>query len=100
MVQKKQTRQRKAPARTIRTKTTPGDGPYLLKLVLYTIIGTQWLWLQPSHGQSIPLPVGLLIGLLFAMHEHFQLDRKIEYAVLLAAMLVGFIAHVGLAVSI
>lgn len=75
------------------------DGPYLLKLVLYTVVGTQWLWFQTSSG-SVPVPLGLLVGLLFAMHEHFQLDRKVEYAVLLAAMLAGFVAKVGLYINI
>lgn len=75
------------------------DGPYLLKLVMYTIVGTQWLWFE-TQNSSVPVPIGLLIGLIFAMHEHFQVDRKIEYAVLLAAMLAGFIAKVGVFVNI
>lgn len=79
--------------------TQPNDGAYLLKLVLYTIIGTQWLWFQ-SQDSSIPVPIGLLVGLIFAMHEHFRVDRKIEFAVLLAAMLAGFVAKVGLIVNI
>jgi len=88
--------------RSIKKKSVPTantDGPYLLKLVLYTIVGTQWLWFETSTG-SAPVPIGLLIGLVFAMHEHFQVDRKIEYAVLLAAMLAGFVAKVGVFVSI
>lgn len=79
--------------------TNSADGPYLLKLVLYTIIGTQWLWFETGGG-SIPVPVGLLLGLVFAMQEHFQVDRKIEYAVLLAAMLAGFIAKVGVFIAV
>jgi hypothetical protein len=100
MANTKQVRKRKTPARRPQAAAASGDAPYILKLVLYTIIGTQWLWLESAHSQSVPLPVGLLIGLIFAMHEHFQVDRKIEYAVLLVAMLAGFIAHVGLYVSI
>ena len=75
------------------------DGVYLLKLALYVILGS--LWVKISHGgdMNIPLPVGLIIGLLFASHEHFQLDRKIEYAVLLVAMLVGYFAPYGLYIS-
>lgn len=80
-------------------KSQPNDGAYLLKLVLYTIVGTQWLWFQ-TQTSSIPVPVGLLIGLVFAMHEHFRVDRKIEFAVLLAAMLAGFVAKVGLVINI
>ena len=90
------------PKRTTSKKTKPtttADGPYLLKLVLYTIVGTQWLWFETTSG-TVPVPIGLLLGLIFAMHEHFQVDRKIEYAVLLAAMLAGFIAKVGVFITI
>ncbi len=94
MATKKKTVKRK-PAKV----TQPNDGVYLLKLVLYTIIGTQWLWFE-TDTSSVPIPIGLFLGLLFAMHEHFRVDRKIEFAVLLAAMLAGFIAKVGLFIAI
>ncbi|HVW23436.1 MAG TPA: hypothetical protein VHB51_03070 [Candidatus Saccharimonadales bacterium] len=71
------------------------DSVYLLKLVLYLIVGSQWLWLT-RNGHQIPLPLGLFIGVGFAFHEHFQIDRKIEYAVLLVAMLVGYWTQAGL----
>lgn len=75
------------------------DGVFLLKLVLYLILGS--LWLKVSNGDSIDLgiPVGLMAGILFASHEHFQIDRKIEYAVLLIAMFIGYFAPYGLYVN-
>ena len=75
------------------------DGVYLLKLALYVILGS--LWVKITHGNSlnIPIPVGLIVGLLFASHEHFRIDRKIEYAVLLIAMLVGYFAPYGLYIN-
>jgi len=76
------------------------DSAYLLKLVLYVIIGAQWMFIKTKPGSQVPLPVGVLIGAMFASHEHFQIDRKIEYAVLLVAMLVGFFAHIGLFYSL
>jgi hypothetical protein len=48
---------------------------------------------------SIPLPVGFALGLVFSSHEHFQIDRKIEYAALVVAMLVGYFAPYGLYIS-
>jgi hypothetical protein len=59
------------------------------------------MWVKMSHGSSvsIALPVGLAVGLLFASHEHFRIDRKIEYAVLLVAMLVGYFVPYGLYVN-
>ena len=85
---------------TKQTKSTETDSSYLLKLVLYIIVGSQWLFLQTRSGGRIPLPVGLIIGLLFAMHDHFRIDRKVEYAVLLVAMLFGYLANVGLFVGL
>ena len=73
------------------------DGVYVLKIVLYLIIGAQWIRLTDAElATQIPLPVGLLIGGLFAMHDHFRIDRKIEYAILLIASLVGFWSQTGL----
>ena len=57
------------------------DSVYLLKLALYLIIGAQWIRFQNGAGTTqIPIPVGLLIGILFALHDHFKIDRKIEFA--------------------
>lgn len=71
------------------TKTTKkpreADSIYFLKILLYFILGTIWV---KRSGQAI-LPVGLLIGLLFAGHDHFRIDRKIEYALLLLAAVLG-----------
>jgi energy-converting hydrogenase Eha subunit F len=77
------------------------DGVYFLKIVLYVIIGAQWVHLTNHAGDSIvPLPVGLIIGVLFASHEHFQMDRKIEYALLVVAALIGFWSQAGIYVTI
>lgn len=73
------------------------DSVFLLKLVLYLIIGAQWVWFVSDTSMTqIPIPVGLIIGFGFALHDHFKLDRKIEYAVLLISMLVGFWAQAGI----
>jgi hypothetical protein len=72
------------------------DSVYFLKLVLYIIIGSLWIKVTKSESYQIPLPVGLLIGVLFASHEHFQIDRKVEFALLLMAALIGFWAPIGI----
>ena len=75
------------------------DGVFLLKIALYLILGS--LWVKISHGARVnmPIPAGLIAGVAFAFHDHFQIDRKIEYAVLLVAMLIGFFAPFGLYIS-
>lgn len=72
------------------------DYLYILKLLLYLIVGSQWLKIQTKSGPQISIPYGALVGLLFAMHDHFRIDRKIEYALLLVAMFIGFWVPIGL----
>jgi hypothetical protein len=95
-----QTKTKKASARTrAATSTQELDGNYLLKLVLFMIVGSFWLKLTIGSTAHIPFPIGLLIGLLFIRRERIQIDRKIECAVILVAMLVGYFAPFGLYVS-
>ncbi len=82
-------------------KTAELDSVYFLKLVMYLIVGAQWLQINGANGKfSFSLPIGLLFGMAFALHDHFQIDRKIEFAVLLIAALIGFYAAVGISVII
>ncbi len=70
------------------------DSVYVLKLVMYLILGSQWVRITKGDFQ-VPLPYGFMVGLLFARHDHFQIDRKIEYALLLIAMFIGFWLPIG-----
>lgn len=74
------------------------EGVFALKIVLYLILGSMWLKISNGHT-VVPLPIGLIIGMLFASHEHFRLDRKIGYAILLVAAFVGFMAPFGLYIA-
>ena len=65
------------------------DSVYFLKLVLYFIVGTFWIHIG-TLSTIVPLPIGGVLGLWFASHEHFQIDRKIEYAVLLVAVVISY----------
>jgi len=82
-----------------RSNSSELDSVYVLKLVMYMIIGTLWLRIGRADGTSTPIPVGFVFGLLFAVHDHFKIDRKVEYAVLLIAMLVGFWSQIGLLIT-
>ena len=72
------------------------DDAYILKIVMYLIIGSQWLRITKGSDWQIPIPYGAFIALFFARHEHFKLDRKIEYAVIIVAMFIGFWIPAGL----
>lgn len=86
-------------AKTSKKRAEPEkDSIYFLKLVLFFILGCLWVRLGGDAG--IPIPVGLVFGVLLASHEHFQIDRKIEYAVLLVATILSFIAPVGFVLHI
>ena len=77
------------------------DSVYALKLVLYLVVGSLWLRITNMPGTlQVPVPVGLLVGLAFAMHDHFRIDRKIEFAVLLVAMLIGYWTQAGLYLTV
>jgi hypothetical protein len=90
----------KSSAAKTRRRPAELDSVYVLKLVLYLVVGTLWLRVANGSGTSqVPIPVGFILGLLFAMHDHFRIDRKIEYAVLLVAMLVGFWTQVGVYIT-
>lgn len=73
------------------------DGAFVLKLVAYLIAGSLWLRINKDSSQ-VSLPLGFMVALLFTRHEKFQIDRKIEYAVLLMALFLGFWLIPGIAV--
>jgi hypothetical protein len=80
-----------------KSKPQESDNVFFLKLVFYFVIGTQWLRLvDPEMTTQVPIPFGLLLGLVFASHDHFNIDRKIEYAVLLVASFIGYWIHGGI----
>lgn len=73
------------------------DGVFIMKVAVLVILGSLWLKVtKDSHGLHIPIPVGLIVGLLVTQHELFRVDRKIEYAVLVCAALFGYVAPYGL----
>lgn len=82
------------------TQPTETDSAYFLKLVLYVVLGSVWLkFATPLVIGDIVLnglPIGLILGLIFARHDHFQVDRKIEYAVLLIVTVISYFAPSGI----
>ncbi|MEX0748666.1 MAG: hypothetical protein WD467_03895 [Candidatus Saccharimonadales bacterium] len=76
-----------------RVQPSEADSVYFLKLLLFFILGAIWLYLPFT---SVPLPIGFVLGVLFARHDHFQVDRKIEYAILLVAAILSLVAPIGI----
>ncbi len=76
------------------------DSSYFLKIVVFLVLGSFWVRVEHLPDWSWPIPVGLIIGLVFATHEHFQIDRKIEYVILLLAAFVSFWLPIGLSIMV
>jgi hypothetical protein len=76
------------------------DSTYFLKLVMYLIVSSLWIRVQQSGGGEIPIPAGAIIALIFATHDHFQIDRKIEFALILVSMFIAFWLPIGLYISL
>lgn len=84
-----------AKAKTKRVKQEL-DSVFFLKIVMYLVLGSAWVRLvDQDMTTQYPLPVGLLLGLVFISHDHFRIDRKIELSVLLVSALVGFWVNTG-----
>jgi hypothetical protein len=82
--------------KTIKKPQQELDSVFFLKIVVYMVLGSLWIRLvNPDLTAQIPIPIGLGIGLLIASHEHFQIDRKIEFSVLLVSALIGFWVQTG-----
>ncbi len=92
MVKKKQSRKNNS--------TYEPDSLFFLKLVVLLIVGSQWIFINSSDSWQLPIPIGFILGLVLVTHEHFQIDRKIEYALLLIASFIAFWLPVGLVIQL
>jgi hypothetical protein len=77
-------------------KNPEPDSVYVLKLIMFFMLGAFWFRLVREDQSVLSLPLGLIAGLVLASHDHFAIDRKIEYAVLLiATALSAYVPIVG-----
>lgn len=74
------------------------DSVYFLKIVLFFLLGCLWINFGGENG--IAIPFGLAIGFIFASHDHFNTDRKIEIAVLLFATILSYFLPIGFVLQI
>lgn len=79
------------------------DGQYILKLIVYVLLGSIWLRFNaPIEVGSIilrALPIGLIVGV-FAVRklEKYQSDRKIWYAILIIVCIIGLFSPTGIVI--
>jgi hypothetical protein len=65
------------------------DNAYFLKILIYFVLGMIWV----KVNGLVVLPIGLIFGIIIAQHDHFSIDRKIEYAVLIVSAILGLIGY-------
>lgn len=91
---------------TRRKKTTASprqsDGVFLLKIMLFVLLGSMWLKFGTplTLGEFVlnGIPIGLVAGLIFAHHDHFQVDRKIEYVLLIGVTILTYFYPAGIVI--
>lgn len=78
------------------------DSAFLLKIVMYVILASVWIKFQePIDLGFIGLsgvPIGLFIGLIVARQDRFQIDRKIEYVVLIVMTIITYFIPAGIVI--
>ncbi len=78
------------------------NGFYFLKVMLFIVLGSFWIrFASPIELGSLSFsafPVGLIIGLLLATHDKLQIDRKIEYVILIVFAVISFFWPTGIIV--
>ena len=80
------------------------DGVYIFKLIVVTLSALVWLRFQQPIiiGDVISIgafPVGFAVsGLLIALLEKAQFNRKVLYAVLVVVTIIGFFLDAGIIV--
>ena len=70
-----------------KTNARETDPAYFLKILIYFVLGTIWI----KYNGYVVFPVGLILGLIIAQKDHFAIDRKVEYAILLISAVIGLI---------
>ena len=73
-------------AKALKKKASPeSDNLYFLKILIYFVLGTVWV----KYNGYVVLPLGLIVGVIIAQKDHFAIDRKVEYAILIISAVVG-----------
>jgi hypothetical protein len=61
------------------------DSVYFLKILIYFVLGVVWI----KFNGVVIFPAGLILGFIMSQKDHFAIDRKVEYAILLVAAVIG-----------
>lgn len=91
---------KKKSVKSKKSQSNEADSAYFLKLVLYILLGATWIkFAVPLSFGAFQLngaPIGMLFGIVLAAHDHFAIDRKIEYALLIMIMIITYFLPAGI----
>ncbi len=90
----------KTKQKRLKRSLTEPDSTFILKLILYLILGSLWLkFASPLHIGPVVLqgiPLGLFIGVVFASRDKIPIDRKIEYTILFVMTILSYFLPAGI----
>ena len=91
-------KQKRKTAKKKKKQPVEKDSVFFMKIIFFYLLGSVWIRLLGAGADeaTISIPIGFIIGVFFARHEHFAIDRKLEYVVLLVAMVLSFYLPVGI----
>lgn len=75
------------------------DSVFFLKILVLLIISTMWLRFSSNgelSGTELNLPLGGAAAFVLVQFDHFAIDRKIEYVVVLISSFISFFLPVGI----
>jgi hypothetical protein len=74
-----------------KTTARESDNAYFLKVLVYLVLGMVWI----KINGYVVIPAGLIVGVIIAQHDHFAIDRKVEYAVLIVSAVLALATGAG-----
>lgn len=71
---------------------------FMLKFILFMVMGLTWFRLGAPLGGIEVLPIGLALGLILAIFERFRIGRSVEIMILLMASTISYFLPVGIVI--
>ena len=71
---------------------------FLLKFVIFIVLGLTWFRLGAPVGPFEVVPIGLALGLILAIFERFRIGRSIEIIILVLAAVISYFSPVGIVI--
>lgn len=71
---------------------------FMLKLVLFMLLGLTWFRLGAPIGSVQVVPIGLAVGLILVNFERFRTGRQVEFVILVVAAIISYVSPLGIVI--